>query len=160
MKEPGKSLSPGVVRAGRPGAPGIARGRARLLACLLVPLATLGEPAERILDSSEIQAQFADVRDHAVLLDAPGTTAVNEWHADGRFVSEWRNANRVGRVSGRWYVSGGLRCVLLDDAAGLETPRCGRITRRGDVYVSYNPDGTRHGEHSLRPLKALSTPLR
>ncbi len=108
----------------------------------------------RYLDTDEIRLRFADVRDQAVLLDAPGTTATNRWYANGRFVSEWRHGERHGRVTGRWYAKADQRCVLIDAAedAVITEPRCGAISRQGEWLVSHNPDGSPHGRHIIEPL--------
>lgn len=121
----------------------------------LVPQFCFGQVSSA-LSTAQIIATFSDVQDHARLLDRPGTRATNHWYADGRFESEWSSAQQRGTVSGRWFSRDNLRCVVIERVDGEPVApgpeRCGRLARRGEVIISYNPDGSPHGEHSLRPI--------
>ena len=107
------------------------------------------------LDGREIAKAFSDVRDDAQVQDAAGTRAVNHWYADGRFTSHWSNDLDSGEVTGTWRVEKNLRCIII--ATGVPervgTNRCGFLFRRGNEYLSLNPDGSIHGIHTLSPLQ-------
>ena len=139
------------------------------LACVLIsPVAMtetkhakiLGEPGAPAipLDGEEILQAFADVRDDAKVQDAAGTRAVNHWYTDGAFVSLWSNGVDSGEVTGTWRVENDMRCITistgLPQRVGKES--CGAVFRRGSEYLSFNPDGSIHGIHTLSPLKAPS----
>lgn len=127
-----------------------------------------GSPGEidspaRQLSGEEILRDFADVQDDARVQDAAGTTAVNHWYADGRFVNRWSNGKDSGEVTGTWRVEKDQRCVTiatgLPEREGQES--CGPVFQRGSEYLSFNPDGSIHGIHSLSPLlQATTTPGR
>lgn len=106
------------------------------------------------LSGEEIQQAFSDVRDNAEVQDAAKTRASNDWYADGRFINRWDNGTNSGVVTGTWRIKGNQRCVTvtigLPGRVGKES--CGVISRRGDKYLSYNPDGSIHGIHTLSPL--------
>ena len=109
--------------------------------------------AEQLSTAAIIQA-FNNVRDEAQVQDAAGTSAVNHWYADGRFSNRWRNTAGSGEVTGRWRAADDQRCVTilsgLPAREGKET--CSPVYRRGDRYLSLNPDGSIHGIHTLTPL--------
>ncbi len=111
---------------------------------------------EQALNTEQILNTFADVRDDAAIQDSAGSTAVNHWYADGRFINHWQNANDSGTNSGRWSARDNKRCVLIE--SGMESlvgrERCGSIYRRGSHYVTLNPDGSVHALHSLSPIPA------
>lgn len=117
--------------------------------------ASLGDAVR--LSTEEIKRVFADVRDEAQVQDSAGTRAVNYWYADGRFINEWSSPDGSGRVTGRWRAKDGRRCVLirsgLPDRIGKEI--CGPVYRRGQTYLSLNPDGSIHGMHTLAPLDTI-----
>ncbi|MFK7730112.1 MAG: hypothetical protein AB8B48_00690 [Pseudomonadales bacterium] len=108
----------------------------------------------QVLSGEEITRAFSDVRDAAEIQDAAGTTAVNHWHGDGRFLNRWKNAASSGEVTGSWRVVGDLRCVLirsgLQGAIGKE--KCSPVYKAGERYVSINDDGSVHAFHTLTPL--------
>lgn len=108
----------------------------------------------RVLSGEEIVLAFSDVRDEAEIQDAAGTTAVNRWHSDGRFVNRWKNASESGQVSGSWRVVKDERCVLI--RAGLEgaigKEKCSPVFKVGDRYMSVNADGSVHAFHTLTPM--------
>ena len=106
------------------------------------------------LTTDEIRRVFSGVRDDALVQDAEGTRAVNYWCADGTFVSSWSNGSTSGRVAGRWRAIDNQRCVAIlsgpEEYAGTE--RCGPIVRSGEQYLSFDPDGSIHGIHTLSPI--------
>ena len=106
------------------------------------------------LTTEEIRSVFRNVRDDARVQDEAGTRAVNHWYADGRFTNSWSNDNASGSVQGRWRASDGKRCIVitvgLPDRIGRES--CSTVLRRGDEYLSLNPDGSIHGIHRLSPI--------
>lgn len=106
------------------------------------------------LSGEEILQAFNDVRDDAKVQDAAGTRAVNYWYADGRFVSRWNNAVDSGEVAGTWRVENDLRCITISSglAQRIGQESCGPVFRRGNTYLSFNPDGSVHGIHTLSPL--------
>jgi len=107
------------------------------------------------LNGKEIVKAFGDVRDDARVQDAAGTRAVNHWYADGGFTSHWSSEVDSGKVTGTWRVEKDLRCITI--ATGLPQrvgkERCGSLFRRGNEYLSFNPDGSIHGIHTLSPLQ-------
>ena len=123
-----------------------------VIALSTLQTADLGDAVR--LSTEEIKQAFANVRDEAQVQDSAGTTAVNYWYADGRFVNEWSSQNDSGRVTGRWRAENDQRCILissgLPDRIGKET--CGPVYRRGQIYLSLNPDGSIHGKHRLSPM--------
>jgi len=128
-----------------------------LLTALLSQFHALAEEsvagAER-LGSDAIVRAFADVRDDAQVQDTAGTSAVNYWYADGRFTNRWTNTSGTGEVGGRWRVANDERCTTI--LSGLPSRQgkeiCAPIYRRGETYLSLNPDGSIHGIHRLTPL--------
>lgn len=106
------------------------------------------------LTGEEIKRAFSNVRDDAQVQDAAGTSAVNYWHADGRFINRWSNAAARGEVIGRWRVVGDKRCINiqsgLPEREGKEF--CSPIYRAGTDYVTINADGSIHGVHTLSPM--------
>lgn len=106
------------------------------------------------LSGEDITRAFSDVRDEAEIQDAAGTTAVNHWHSDGRFINRWKNATHSGVVTGSWRVAGDERCVLissgLEGAIGKE--KCSPVYKVGTRYMSVNADGSVHALHKLTPL--------
>jgi len=103
------------------------------------------------LSSEEIKRVFSNVRDDATLLDVSGTQATNYWYRNGSFQSEWRSEHGVGSATGSWWVDAGNRCTRIDGGPHtlLGRTSCGKIERRGDRYISFNGDGSEHGEHVL-----------
>lgn len=133
--------------------------RITLLAAALGSLPVAAGPASasgESLTTAEIRVTFSDVIDHAVVLDRPGTTAINRWYADGRFQSRWQRGDASGELQGYWTAVDGVRCVRIDDGQRLQAPRCGAIRREGEHYLSLNPDGSPHGRHRLAPLRGGS----
>lgn len=144
-----------------------------LLVCLLGPVSPVSVSAETSqpdaagerdnpalqLSGEQIVRDFADVRDDAKVQDAAGTTAVNHWYADGRFVNRWSNGKDSGEVTGTWRVENNQRCVTiatgLPEREGQES--CGPVFQRGSDYLSFNPDGSIHGIHRLSPLRQATT---
>ena len=116
--------------------------------------AALSDQDRRKLSGHEIKQIFSDVEDRAIVADSEGTTAVNYWYSDGRFINRWKNRTDSGEVSGTWRVHNDQRCVLirtgLPDRIGRET--CAPMYQQGDLYISVNPDGSIHGRHSLSPI--------
>lgn len=110
------------------------------------------------LDGEEIVKAFSDVRDDAKVQGAAGTIAINEWHADGRFISRCSNGLESGEVTGTWRVENNQRCITiatgLPQRVGKES--CGAPFRRGSAYLCFNSDGSGHGIHALSPLKRPS----
>ena len=106
------------------------------------------------LTTGEIRQVFANVKDEAEVQDAAGTHAVNYWYSDGTFTNTWRNANASGEVAGRWWARDGKRCVMI--TAGLPAregvAQCSPVYRRGDHYLSIEPDGRIHGIHRLSTI--------
>ena len=117
-----------------------------------IDLQSSGQP--EALSTAEIIEIFSDVRDDAQVQDSVGSSAVNYWYADGRFVSNWSNADRSGKVEGKWRAFDDERCVTifkgLPDRIGKES--CAPILRQGEKYLSTNPDGSVHGVHTVTPL--------
>lgn len=116
---------------------------------------TVSAPEVRTaLTGQEIAQAFDGVRDKAEIQDAAGTTAVNHWYSDGRFVNHWRNSTNSGEVTGSWRVVGDERCVLI--SAGLEgavgKEKCSPVFKVGERYMSVNADGSVHALHTLTPL--------
>lgn len=111
------------------------------------------EGAER-LTTEEIQQLFSGTRDEAQVQDSRGTSAINYWYADGRFVNRWSNKAAAGEVRGTWSARNDKRCIViksgLPDRIGIE--RCTPLYRKGSTIFSVNPDGTVHGAHRLSPL--------
>lgn len=107
------------------------------------------------LSTEEIRTVFADVRDDAELQDGSGTLAVNYWYADGTFSNRWTNKSGSGEVAGTWWAEADKRCVLI--ASGLPSlegsVRCSPIYRRGETYLSVEPDGSIHGVHRLSVIE-------
>ena len=124
----------------------------------LVPLAALAQAVDwrefRRLDTAEITATFAGVRDDALVQDGSGGSAVNHWYADGRFTSEWQAGGETGIVRGRWFARDDKRCVVIE--SGLPSlegeSRCGPVYTRDGKYYSVNAEGGIHGIHTLSPL--------
>jgi hypothetical protein len=113
-------------------------------------------PGSTQLTTEEIRQAFSGVRDDARVQDEANTRAVNFWCANGVFTTEWSNGERSGKVVGRWRAIDNQRCVTI--LSGLGEPgdkeRCGPILRRGEHYLSVNPDGSIHGVHSLSAITA------
>ena len=103
------------------------------------------------LTTEEIQRVFSGARDGAIVRDAADTRAVNFWCNNGVLTTRWSNGDRSGGVVGRWRAVNGQRCVTI--VSGLRasegTERCSPIVRSGEAYLSFNPDGSIHGVHSL-----------
>ncbi len=116
----------------------------------------LADPREagRPLSAEEILARFSDVEDHAQLAKPPGTTATNQWRADGSFTNVWSMPDASGTVTGTWTVDGDQRCVSIktgrEDIKG--TRRCGPIHVFEDHYYTLEPDGELHAQHRVTPL--------
>ena len=117
------------------------------------------EGAER-LTTQEIQQLFSDTRDEAEVQDSRGTSAVNYWYADGRFVNRWSNEAASGEVRGTWSARDDERCIVitagLPDRIGIE--RCAPLYRKDSRVLSLNPDGSIHGVHRLSPLAGAELP--
>ncbi len=111
-------------------------------------------PPREALSGEQILSAFSDVIDQADIQDEAGTTAVNQWHSDGRFVNRWKNAADSGEVIGTWRVVGDQRCVLI--SAGLEgaigKEKCSPVFKSGERYMSVNADGSIHAFHTLRVM--------
>lgn len=107
------------------------------------------------LSTAEIRLMFSDVRDDAEVQDASGTTAVNYWYGDGRFINRWSNDSASGTVTGQWRAVEGKRCIVivsgLPDRIGKES--CAPLYRQGSTILSINSDGGIHGIHRLSPLR-------
>ena len=105
------------------------------------------------LAGEEITGLFADVIDRAAVEDGVGGTAVNHWCQDGRFVSRWTSPAGPGEIEGRWWVSGDLRCVSVEDPLPGDgaTRRCVPLLRCGERIASVNAKGGIHGWHVLEP---------
>ena len=126
---------------------------------LSVSFATLLQAADLpegavALTTTDIQKVFANVKDEAELQDTAGTHATNYWYSNGTFTNAWRNAKGSGEVAGRWWAEGGKRCVLITSGLpGREgVAQCSPVYRRGDHYLSIEPDGRIHGIHLLTPI--------
>lgn len=106
------------------------------------------------LNGEEIKIAFSNVRDNAEVQDSLKTTAENQWHADGRFISLWNNQQQSGKVTGRWFVQEDSRCVVIESGipSMLNQTRCGPIYKRNQQYYTVNDDGSIHGIHSLSEL--------
>ena len=106
------------------------------------------------LTTEEILEQFSGVRDAAEVQDQAGTLAVNDWYKNGTFVVRWSNHSESGEVTGRWWAENNKRCIEiytgLPESKGVTS--CSLIYRRGDVFLSMEPDGRIHGIHRLTPL--------
>lgn len=79
---------------------------------------------------------------------------VNHWYADGKFISFWSTKLASGKVTGTWRVENNLRCITItagvSGRVGVE--RCGPLYRKGDQFLTFNPDGSVHGIHTLKSL--------
>lgn len=108
----------------------------------------------RRLNSEQILAAYANVRDDAQVQDGQGGSAVNHWYADGRFTSEWQSPAGRGKLTGSWYVKDNLRCLTIKtgmpELEGKE--RCGPVYTKDSLYYSSNKAGSIHGIHTLSPL--------
>ena len=136
----------------------------RMLIILAVVISGISIAADPVgtdrLSTEEIRQVFANVRDDARVQDAAGTTAVNFWYADGSFTNAWSNQHGSGTVQGRWRAQDGKRCIVitagLPERIGKES--CSRVLRRGQEYLSLNPDGSIHGIHTLTPMAGAQRP--
>ncbi len=129
-----------------------------LISALMIGLQADAEvsPGNR-LTTEEIQQVFSGARDEAIVRDAADTRAVNFWCDNGALTTLWSNGERSGRVAGRWRAVNGQRCVTI--VSGLRASegaeRCSPIVRNGEAYLSFNPDGSIHGVHSLSAMTPL-----
>jgi len=127
-----------------------------LLLVALLPCIVIAQPeGARRLSTEEIRQAFANVHDTARVQNSSGTTAVNQWFADGRLINNWSNSSASGTVTARWYVENGMRCVLIQSGipAEIGKKKCGPVYQRGMDYFSVNADGSIHGIHRLSPMK-------
>ncbi len=106
------------------------------------------------LSGAQIKQAFYDVRDQAQVQDSLNTTANNQWHSDGKFISVWSNSQESGTVTGKWFVTENARCVVIE--SGLPTmvnqTKCGPIYRHNEKYYTVNEDGSIHGIHTVTKL--------
>ncbi len=121
---------------------------------VLAALSACTSNSSNELETQAIQETFSNVKDVAQIQDTKGSTATNYWYADGTFTNEWRNANDSGTVSGTWYAKDNQRCVVIVE--GMESikgqTRCGPIILEGNVFKSFNADGSVHAVHTLTKI--------
>ncbi len=125
-----------------------------LLACASSSSSLQNWAVYQQLSGEEIKLAFNNVRDQAEVQDALVTTAENQWHADGRFISIWNNQQQSGKVTGRWFVQQDTRCVIIETGLPSMTnqTKCGPIFERNEKYYTVNEDGSIHGIHTLSEL--------
>lgn len=112
------------------------------------------------LTTEEILKHFSGVRDAAEVQDQAGTLAVNDWYKNGTFVVRWSNHSKSGEVTGKWWAENDKRCIEIDmglpERKGVTS--CSPVYRRGDLFLSMEPDGRIHGIHRLTPLPDVAVP--